>query len=122
MDRVARDPSAVRTTRCDARVCTPGLVEVQVNRSPSTRSETVHTVAGSRGCSMRTREPTCNGSGLNGRIEVIDAVHAGQDSTSERTAHTTSGGALMSIMTSTRMTASPALPEWEREYGPPSHP
>src|SRR3712207_695352 len=119
MDRVTRDPSAVPTTRWDARVCTPGLVAVQVNRSPSTSSETVHTVAGRRGCLMRTREPTCSGSGLNGRIEVIDAVHAGQDATSARTAHTTSGGTLMSTVTSTRMTASPGL--WEREgaYGPP---
>src|ERR687894_2614783 len=122
MDRVARDPSAVPTTRCDARVFTPGRVEVQVNRSPSTRSETVHTVAGSRGCLMRTREPTCSGSGLDGRIEVIDAVHVGQDSTSERTAHTTSGGALMSTVTSTRMTAPPGL--WGRgaAYGSPSRP
>ncbi len=40
MDRVARDPSAVPTTRCDARVCTPGPVAevVQANRGVSPMS------------------------------------------------------------------------------------
>ena len=70
----------------------------QRNDLPSTTSVTVHVVAGSLGWRILTVAPGASGPSIS--TLVIDAVHSGQRVTSDRTAHTTSGGAGMTVRTS----------------------
>src|SRR5580765_8954074 len=74
----------------------PGPFEIQVKLRPGSIALTVQRAGGSFGWRMRARLPIANGPESSRLMLVTEAVHSGHRSTSDMTASTASGAALMS--------------------------